>query len=145
MHGEGPTPVVVKEQIRRIMWEKAGIEKNLAGLTSALEDLERIRTSVLPNMKVKNHTRVANYEWLDAMDVHNMLDAAELIVHSSIERRESRGPFMRTDFPDTDNERWLAANVIIKTDNGFRFEQRPYELPFFQPGFVRRENMKVPW
>ena len=145
MDGDGFTPVVVKEQIRRIMWEKVGIEKNHAGLTSALEDLERIRSSVLPNMKVKNQTRLANYEWLDAIDVHNMIDAAELVIYSSIERRESRGPFMRTDFPETDIENWLAANIMIKTDNGFRFEQSPYELPFFQPGFARRDNMTVPW
>jgi succinate dehydrogenase/fumarate reductase flavoprotein subunit len=143
--GDGFAPVTVKELIRRIMWEKVGIEKNLAGLTSALEDLDQLRTLVLPNMKIKNRTRVANYEWLDVIDVHNMIDAAELIVHSSIERRESRGPFMRTDFPDTDNENWLAANIMVKTDNGFRFEQSPYELPFFQPGFVRRDNMTVPW
>ncbi len=143
--GDGFTPVVVKEQIRRIMWEKVGIEKSHASLTSALDDLDQLRTSVLPNMKVKNRTRVANYEWLDVIDVHNMIDAAELIIHSSIERRESRGPFMRTDFPDTDNENWLAANIMVKTDNGFRFEQSPYELPFFQPGFTRRNNMTVPW
>jgi len=143
--GDGFAPVAVKELIRRIMWEKVGIEKNLAGLTSALEDLDQLRTLVLPNMKIKNRTRVANYEWLDVIDAHNMIDAAELIVHSSIERRESRGPFMRTDFPDTDNENWLAANIMVKTDNGFRFEQSPYELPFFQPGFVRRDNMTVPW
>ena len=40
-----------------------------------------------------------NYEWLDAIDAVNMLDACELIIHSSLERRESRGPFMRRDFP----------------------------------------------
>jgi succinate dehydrogenase / fumarate reductase flavoprotein subunit len=145
MSGDGLTPAEVKELVRRIMWEKVGVEKSLAGLSSALEDLERLRTLVLPGMKVRNHTRVANYEWLDAIDVHNMIEAAELIIHSSIERRESRGPFIRTDFPDTDNEHWLAANIMIKTDNGFRFEQRPYDLPFFQPGFMRRENMMVPW
>jgi len=145
MTGNGPTPVVVKEQIRRIMWDKVGVEKNGASLLSALEDLDRIRSSVLPNMKIKNRTRVANYEWLDAIDLYNMIDAAELIIHSSIERRESRGPFMRTDFPETDNENWLAANIMIKTDNGLRFEQVPYDLPFFQPGFVRRANMMVPW
>ena len=40
-----------------------------------------------------------NYEWLDAIDVVNMIDASELIIHSSLERKESRGPFMRRDFP----------------------------------------------
>ena len=143
--GEGLAPVAVKEQIRRVMWEKVGVEKNLANLTAALDELQRIRLSVLPRMRIRNKTRVANYEWLDAVDVYNMIDAAELIIHSSIERRESRGPFIRTDFPETDNENWLAANILIKTDNGFRFEQSPYQLPFYQPGFVRRDNMAVTW
>jgi hypothetical protein len=52
---------------------------------------------------------------------------------------------MRRDFPDTDNAHWLAANVMRKTENGFRFEQRPYKLPFFQPGFVDKNNLEVAW
>jgi succinate dehydrogenase/fumarate reductase flavoprotein subunit len=86
-----------------------------------------------------------NYEWLDAIDAVNMIDACELIIHSSLERKESRGPFMRRDFPDTDNAHWLAANVMSRTENGFRFEQRPYELPFFKPDFVRKDNLEVAW
>ena len=41
-----------------------------------------------------------------------MVDACELIILSSLERKESRGPFMRRDFPLQDNARWLAANVM---------------------------------
>jgi hypothetical protein len=52
---------------------------------------------------------------------------------------------MRRDFPNTDNTHWLVANVMRKTENGFRFEQRPYELPFFQPGFVEKSNLEVAW
>ena len=74
-----------------------------------------------------------------------MVDACELIIHSSLERKESRGPFMRRDFPMQDNARWLAANVMVRTDNGFRFEQRPYELPFFKPDFATTDNLEVAW
>jgi hypothetical protein len=52
---------------------------------------------------------------------------------------------MRLDFPLMDNLNWLTANVMVKTANGFRFEQRPYELPFFQPGFVSKDNLEVAW
>ena len=52
---------------------------------------------------------------------------------------------MRLDFPETDNENWLAGNIMIKTDNGFRFERDPYETPIFRPGFARRDNMSVAW
>ena len=52
---------------------------------------------------------------------------------------------MRRDFPLQDNEKWLVANVMQKTQNGFRFEQRPYALPLFRPDFATRDNLEVAW
>ena len=96
--GRGSAPTAVKEKLRKLMWDKVGVEKDAAGMGAALEDIEQIR-SELPEMRIANSTRIANYEWLDAIDVVNMIDACELIVHSSLERKESRGPFFRSDFP----------------------------------------------
>ncbi|HEY6023433.1 MAG TPA: FAD-binding protein [Pseudolabrys sp.] len=144
-HGSGIAPVKLKEKLRDLMWDKVGVEKDAAGMLSALEDIERIRLELLPDMKIANETRTANYQWLDAIDVVNMIDACELIVQSSLERKESRGPFFRRDFPMTDNKIWLTANILKKSGNGLRFEQRPYELPFFEPGFETRDNLEVAW
>jgi fumarate reductase (CoM/CoB) subunit A len=142
---EGISPSQVKDAIRQMMWQKVGVEKDAASLRSALADIEQMRLDLLPRMGVTRTVRSANYEWLDAIDAVNMLDACELIIHSSLERTESRGPFMRGDYPLTDNANWLAANVMERTENGFRFVRRPYELSFFQPGFVTKENLEVAW
>ena len=141
----GMTPIEVKARVRALMWEKVGVEKNATGLRSALDDIEKIRLDLLPGMRVSNQTKSMNYEWLDAIDVVNMIDACELIIHSSLERKESRGPFFRRDFPQMDNDKWLVANVLKKSGNGMRFEQRPYDLPFFKPGFVTKDNFEVAW
>jgi succinate dehydrogenase/fumarate reductase flavoprotein subunit len=141
----GVSPAKVKEKLRKLMWEKVGVEKNAAGLRSALDDIEEIRLDVLPDMAISTQSSIANYEWLDAIDVMNMVEVCELIVHSSLERKESRGPFIRTDFPATDNKKWLVANVLKKSGNGLRFEQRPYQLPFFSPDFDVRDNLQVAW
>jgi succinate dehydrogenase / fumarate reductase flavoprotein subunit len=143
--GHGPAPVAVKEILRDIMWNKAGVEKDARGLEQALEDLSRIRSDLLPEMRLSNTGLRANYEWLDAIDVANMVDVCELIVQSSLERKESRGPFFRTDFPDTDNRDWLVANVMTKSGNGVKFERRAYDLPFFAPDFERKANLEVAW
>ncbi len=94
---------------------------------------------------VTRTARAINYEWLDAIDAVNMVDVCELIIHSSLERKESRGPFIRRDFPLQDNACWLAANVMKRTQNGFRFERRSYELPFFKPDFATANNLEVAW
>jgi succinate dehydrogenase / fumarate reductase, flavoprotein subunit len=141
----GVAPVHVKETLRAMMWDKVGVEKDAASLRAALGRIEELRHDLLPRMGLACTAREVNYEWLDAIDAVNMIDVCELIVHSSLERKESRGPFMRRDYPDTDNAHWLAANVMRKTDNGFRFEQRPYQLPFIRPDFVTKNNLEVPW
>jgi succinate dehydrogenase/fumarate reductase flavoprotein subunit len=139
------SPIHVKDTIRRIMWEYAGVEKDEVSLTRALDALRRVRLNQLPRMAIRHRGRRANFEWLDAIDAVNMVDAAELIVHSSLERKESRGPFIRRDYPETDNASWLAANILEKTENGFRFRTRPYELSVFEPGFIRKDNLEVTW
>jgi succinate dehydrogenase/fumarate reductase flavoprotein subunit len=143
--GKRISPIKLKEMLRGIMWNKVGVEKDAAGLQSAIEDIEQIRLDLLPDMTIANPTPTANFEWLDAIDVVNMVDACELIARSSLQRRESRGPFFRRDFPATDNINWLVANVVSKSGNSLRFEQRPYALPFFQPGFDTKDNLEVAW
>jgi succinate dehydrogenase / fumarate reductase flavoprotein subunit len=143
--GAGISPAKLKEKLRALMWEKVGVEKDAGGMNTALEDIQQIRLALLPDMAIATKTGTANYEWLDAIDVVNMIDACELIIHSSLERKESRGPFFRRDFPATDNKNWLVANVLKKSGNGLRFQRRPYELPFFAPGFETRDNLEVAW
>ncbi len=143
--GGSVTPAFAKKEIRALMWEKAGVEKSAESLRAALEGIARIRRELLPDMQIANQTASANYEWLDAIDVVNMADVCELIVLSSLQREESRGPFFRQDFPLTDNNKWLVANILKKSGNHVRFEKRPYDLPFFKPDFALKDNFEVAW
>jgi len=141
----GPSAIQVKEMIRHIMWTRVGVEKDEPSLTRALDELRQVRLHQLPSMAIRYQGRRANFEWLDAIDAANMLDVAELIVHSSLERKESRGPFIRRDYPETDNENWLTANILEKTENGFHFRTRAYQPSMFKPGFARKDNLEVAW
>ncbi|HEX5212538.1 MAG TPA: FAD-binding protein [Pseudolabrys sp.] len=142
---DASSPGELKETIRAIMWDKAGVEKDARSLNDALEDFTKLRRERLSRVRAKTSVRAANYDWLDAIDSVNMIEAAELVVLSSLQREESRGPFMRRDFPETDNENWLTANLLHKADNGYRFAKRGYDLPLFRPDFARANNLEVPW
>jgi len=138
-------PGELKECVRALMWEKVGVEKDAHSLNEGLEEFARIRREAVPRLRAKTPVRAANYDWLDAIDCLNMIDTAELVVLSSLQREESRGPFMRRDFPETDNENWLTANLLHKAGSGYRFEKRGYNLSMFRPDFARAENLAVPW
>jgi succinate dehydrogenase / fumarate reductase flavoprotein subunit len=65
-----------------------------------------------------------------------MLDLAEAMAATSIERKETRGAFYRTDFPDTDPQ-WTAnlwvrregSRVVVEKRPVAKFETRTGESP----------------
>lgn len=142
----GIAPIVVKSQIREMMYEKMGFIKTKEAMENALAEVLRIRGDVAPRMGLTNLSKNENFGWLDALDVYNMLDTCEATIRSALNRKESRGPFYRTDFPETDNENWLVKNIVRKAPNGtFEFRTEPYRLPYYKPEFKREKYLDVLW
>jgi succinate dehydrogenase/fumarate reductase flavoprotein subunit len=146
MPSDGLAPVAVKMKIRETMYEKMGFIKTKESMEAALESIRQIRSDVTPRMGLRNRSRNENLAWVEAVDVFNMLDTCEVTICSALNRKESRGPFYRTDYPDTDNENWLAKNIAFKgADGNVRFRSEPYPLPYYQPDFKRKKYLDVLW
>ncbi len=126
---DGIRPQALKNRIRDVMWEKFDYEKHGDKMRSALDDLATIRADLAPRMALPSGTLRFNYDWVDALDVYSMLDAAELTIQASLLREESRGPFFRTDFPTQDNDNWLKYIIASKVNGTFhvRTEAPAYE------------------
>ena len=85
---------VAADEIRSLMWEHAGIDRNARGLRTAKRALEGIRSRLTAG----------------ATEEINMLDTALLIVESALLRRESRGGHFRSDFPKPKNK-WRGKHI----------------------------------
>jgi succinate dehydrogenase/fumarate reductase flavoprotein subunit len=146
MPSGGLTPMNLKRQIREVMSDKMNIVKTEEGMKEGLNEIHRIRAEDVPRMGLSNLTTRMNYGWMDALDVFNLLDVAELTIRSSLNRKESRGPFYRTDHPYTDNSNWHVKNIVFKDESGedkFRLEN--YENIYLPPEFSREDYFKVAW
>jgi len=146
MPANGCTPVHIKNLIRELMWDKMGFVKSEENMQSALQEVREIRDRLIPVMGLKNTTRQYNYGWIDAIDAYNMLDVAELTILSSLNRKESRGPFFRPEYPYTDNTNWHGKNILYRDsagENRFRIEM--FDTPFLKPDFDRRDYFEVDW
>jgi fumarate reductase flavoprotein subunit len=76
-----------------------------------------------------------NTELTAALELSYMLDVAQTIVQSALERRESRGSHQRSDYPERDDERFLAHSLACRGDNGFpRIEYGPVTITRWPPG-----------
>jgi succinate dehydrogenase/fumarate reductase flavoprotein subunit len=68
------------------------------------------------------------HEMMRSLEVRSVIDNAEMIFKSSLERRESRRApfgFVRADFPEQDNENWLAFLAIKRKGSGVTFSRIP--------------------
>src|SRR5882672_4628575 len=104
--GNGESPWGLRDELGRIMWEKAGIVRDGKKLVGALEEISALEKRAA-GMKASGG-RLFNLTWQQALDMRNMLTASQLIARSALMREDSRGAHFREDFPDTDNSRWLT-------------------------------------
>jgi len=72
---------------------------------------------------------------VSALELGYMLDLAEVILRSAAQRTESRGAHQRTDYPDRDDERFLAHSLVHRTaDGSARIEYLPVTITKWPPG-----------
>ena len=85
---------------------------------------------MVPRMGLGSTSRNWNYDWVDALDVEDMLDVCELTIRASLQRKESRGYFFREDYPLIDNGNWLKHTVATRVGDDIRFEYTPAAQKF---------------
>lgn len=85
-------------RLRELMWERAGLVRDGAGLEAARAALADIAAR-LAAVGVPGGPGF-NPAWQDWLSLASQVSAAELIVASARERTESRGAHYRSDFPE---------------------------------------------
>ena len=58
-------------------------------------------------MSVGNQSRIYNLEWINALSARNTLICAETALRAALERKESRGCHIRSDYPEVDHDNFL--------------------------------------
>ena len=80
-------------------------------------------------------SRTFNTELVAALELANMLDIGECMLASGLRREESRGAHQRTDFPERDDERFLAHHLVQRDADGSpRVSQLPVTITRWPPG-----------
>ena len=120
----GYRPFEVRHMIQKACGTCMGILRAKEKLEECDAELKRIREEVMPKMAVSTDSLVFNQEWKEAIENYNLLDCAQLAVEATLTREESRGTYLRPDFPDPDDENWKCMLVGYWDDGAIRFEKK---------------------
>lgn len=99
------------DQVRRVMWDLVGIVRSDDRLHRAAEILR------LMHHQVDSYFEVGYFS-TDLIELRNIRLIGELIVHSALRRKESRGLHYNRDYPDRDDENWRHDTLLHRGEDG---------------------------
>ena len=142
--GGGLSPIEAKRRVRALVWDTMMYRKNAQTLGRAIADLDALRREVLPRIRLRTGTLRFNTDLMDALDVEDMIDVAEMTARASLAREESRGPHFREDFPFTDDDNWLKRVVVSWREGKVALRTEPVPQPYVKPERGRLDYLDVP-
>ncbi len=105
---EGSMDGSLRETVRELMWESAGVIREKKDMERALSSFVSMEKSLKP---------VFNAEFFEAK---NLLEIGKLTLRAALAREESRGAHYRKDFPAKNDALWRKHLVFEKDKMGTR-------------------------
>jgi fumarate reductase flavoprotein subunit len=122
-----------REALQAAMERGVGVFRTADGLRTAEADLAAVRDR-LARIRLDDHRRRFNTELFSALELEFLLDVAEAVTASALAREESRGSHARRDFPERDDERYLAHTMAYRQPDGApRLDYLPVRLTRWEP------------
>jgi succinate dehydrogenase / fumarate reductase flavoprotein subunit len=117
----------IRLDLGKTMNTKVQVFRKQDELESALIDVKALKKRY-ETVGVENKGRVFNTDLLFHIELGFMLDCAEMVCVSAIERKESRGAHYRVDYPARDDANWLHHITCAYTPQGPQLGTLPVTL-----------------
>jgi fumarate reductase flavoprotein subunit len=122
----------IRSDLQAAMERGAGVYRTEVSLKEAVGEVRGLRDRYA-DMALDDRDRAFNTELVAALELDHMLDVAEAVVRSGLERRESRGSHTRRDHPDRDDERFLKHSLALSSPEGARIDYRDVTITEWPP------------
>ncbi len=132
---EGERVSAIRREMMDTMETGVGIYRMADTMQVACDRLAALRARYRRGIKLDDHNRAFNTEWLSAIELGFTLDVAEALAHSALQRRESRGAHQRLDeYQERDDANYLVHSLAVYGGDGApRIDTMPVAITRSQP------------
>ena len=131
-HEQGERISSIRTEMQNGMEKHVGIYRDENSLKDGCRIIGDLKTR-LKNGIVEDKDHVYNTELVAALELDFMLDVAETIPYSAMQRRESRGAHYRTDYTKRDDANFLKHSMTYKTNGPPRIDYSPVTITRWKP------------
>jgi len=130
---EGEPAGRLREELQDTMMDYVGVFREESGMQTAVDKVRELKRRYA-KVVVMDKGRRFNTDLLEAWELKNLLDLAEITATSALNRRESRGAHSREDYPDRDDQEWLKHTLASFDEDGeVSIDYKSVAITKFQP------------
>lgn len=122
----------IANEMKKIMFDDVGVFRTATGMQRALDKLAELRERY-KHIRVQDTGRIFNTDLLNAWELGNLLELAEVVTVSALNRQESRGGHAREDFSKRDDQNWLKHTLAWKRGKNIEIDYKPVTITQYQP------------
>lgn len=130
--GHGESVNIIRGALGVLMEEHCEIFRDKDRLTGCLAGIMELKDR-FGRIALSDKTDRFNMELLSVIELGGMIDAAEAIAMSALNREESRGAHSRKDFPTRNDKDWLKHTVVVRSGGEFRISMSDVKITRFEP------------
>ncbi len=131
--GEGIRPAPLRKEIQVMAHKHLGPIRTAESLKDFMRFLETVQSEKLPDLAAGSSGRSYNKEWVEALELPNMVHLLQMAAKSALFRTESRGVHYREDYPTTNNEDWCWESRVTKQGDSYDIRKEPLTVTSATP------------
>ena len=128
----GDVAAKMRLELGQSMHKNVAVFRNEEGMLETKAKVAELKERY-DKVAVQDRGRVYNSSLLFVLELGYMIDCAEAIVASALERKESRGAHTRLDYPERDDENWLKHIMVYYQPGEPRIDHSPVTITRWQP------------
>ena len=103
-------------EMQKVMQRHAGVFRTDALLEEGVKRIEEV-SDQFDRVAVGDKTEIFNTEFIELLELKNLLDNARATMHGANFRKESRGAHAHQDYPERDDTNWLLHTLAYVKDD----------------------------
>lgn len=122
----------ITNELKEAMFSGVGIYRNEKDMRDAIVKVRTLRER-FKRVRVTDTGEIFNTELIGAWELGNMLEIAEVVAQSAVNRTESRGGHSREDYPKRDDVNWMKHTLAWWRDGKVEIDYKPVVITKYQP------------